>query len=338
MSLYEKLGLDRNASKVEIKKAFRSLSLQHHPDRGGDTAHFQEINEAYEILIDDQKKQRYDMTGQVNEQQHFQHHHDPFMDMFNMFNRQHFHQQHHQQQHHPVRKLEEIKHTLEITMEEAYFGLVKNIGINLSKLCECVKWCEQCGSSGVLKRLVQINPFQQLMMDHNCEKCEGRGLIHDKSACDICKNTRQKNHTELFQILIKDDVETGFQFRFPDKGRQPFRKYELAGDLVIEVKIKEHSKFKKIGKNLHHSLELSFEESIIGKEISIPHFESQIKLDMSQFGIIRDEKEYTIKEKGMRGGDLVIKVKINYPTKILTTEEREIIKEAFSKIKMNVNT
>jgi len=335
MSLYDKLGLDRNASKVEIKKAFRSLSLQHHPDRGGDTAHFQEINEAYEILIDDQKKQRYDATGQVNDQpQQHQPRYHPFMDMFGGFDnfyQQHFFHQNFNPPKQEKKKLEEIKYPLEITMEEAYFGTVKNIGINLSSKCVCVTFCDNCNSQGVMKRLVQINPFQQIMMEQHCEKCEGRGFM--KSNCDICKNSCQINHTELFQIKIGDDIESNFQYRFADKGRQPFKPHELAGDLVVEIKIKDHPKFKKVGKNLHFNLEVDLEESIVGKDVNIPHFENQYNLDTSIFGIVQDGKEYTVKEKGMKGGDLIVKINIKYPTELFNKEAREILKEAFKKIK-----
>jgi len=328
MSLYDKLGIPKNASKVEIKKAFRILSLKHHPDRGGETSTFQEINSAYEILIDDEKRNRYDTTGQTDERPQ----QSPFRGGFPFgggFPFEHMFRQQRQSQHQP-RKLEEIKHTLEITLEEAYFGLTRNIGINLSKRCDCVKWCEQCGSSGIIKRLVQINPFQHLQMDASCELCEGRGF--SKTECEKCNGSCQTTTTEFFSLHIPTDVVSGFQFRFPEKGRQPFRKYEIAGDVVVEIKIKEHPKFKKEGKNLRVELEISFTESVIGKELHIPHFDNSFKINLSTFGIIENKKEYIVKEKGMKGGDLIICPTIKYPSSPLSSEQLIILTEAFNKI------
>ena len=133
MSLYEKLGIPKEASKDDIKKAFRKLSLEHHPDKGGDEEKFKEISNAYDVLSDDDKRKNYDLTGGETQQPFnpFQQGFNPFGFMFNQRNKRQ----------EAMRKLDDSIYTIEIPLEEVFFGKTRKMLVTTNTRCSCSEVC-----------------------------------------------------------------------------------------------------------------------------------------------------------------------------------------------------
>ena len=138
MSLYEKLGVSKEASKDDIKKAFRKLSLEHHPDKGGDEEKFKEISNAYDVLSDDDKRKNYDMTGSETQQQF-----NPFQQAFNPFEFM-FNQRTRRQE--AMRKLDDTVYNIEIPLEEVFFGKTRKMMVTTNIKCSCCSICSKCNS------------------------------------------------------------------------------------------------------------------------------------------------------------------------------------------------
>jgi DnaJ-class molecular chaperone len=326
MSLYDKLGVNKDASKSDITKAYRKLSLEHHPDRpGGNEEIFKDISHAYEILTDDEKRKRYDLTGSETEQpQH--HHHQNFNPFEFMFN-QHFQQQQHFQQHReePIRKLEDTVHSVDISLKDAYFGIQKNLLVTSNKKCDCTKHCDVCNGNGRLRVVRNMGPFQQVL-DADCNNCRGKGFII--KGCGKCGGLGRYKDKETFNLVIPKGATTGLERRMSGKGEQPFKKSEIAGDLVFKINVKEHPLFVRKGNDLHYSQDISFVDSVCGVDIVIPHFEEEVYINTSTFGIVKHSGEYRVEGKGMNeGSHLIIKFNVKYPIYKLSGEVRYKIRD-----------
>jgi DnaJ-class molecular chaperone len=330
MSLYDKLEISREASKDEIKKAFRKLSLIYHPDKNPQGEEkFKDISHAYEILSDDDKRKRYDLTGSENEQPQnpFQQQGfnfqfgggNPFDFMFNQaFGRGH------QQKEEPMRKLDDTVYTIDITLKEAYFGLTKNLAVTTQKKCNCTSVCDKCKGECRIRVLRQLGPMRQIM-EMNCDMCQAKG--YTISTCIECNGTGQIKTKETFNIVIPNGAISGLERRMTGKGQQPFKKTEIAGDLVFKINVLEHSHFKRRNNDLIYNADISFVDSVCGIELKIEHFDGDLKLNTSTFGIVKEGVEYIIKDRGMPGGNLIIIFKVEYPDTKLTEEQREKIRD-----------
>jgi molecular chaperone DnaJ len=333
MSLYDKLGVSRDASKQDITKAYRKLSLEHHPDRPtGNEEKFKEISQAYEILTDDERRKRYDLTGSDSDQPQgnpFQQQGfnfqfggggNPFDFMFN----QAFGSGHQQQREEPMRKLDDTVYTIDISLKEAYFGLTKNLAVTTQKKCNCTSVCDRCKGECRIKVMRQMGPMRQIM-EMNCDMCQGKG--YTIAVCMECKGLGQTKAKETFNIVIPKGAISGLERRMTGKGQQPFKKTEISGDLVFKINVQEHSHFKRRNNDLIYNANISFVDSVCGVEIKIEHFDGELKLNTSTFGIVKEGVEYVIKDRGMPGGNLIIIFKVEYPETKLTEEQREKIRE-----------
>jgi DnaJ-class molecular chaperone len=326
MSLYDKLGVGKDSSKQDITKAFRKLAMEYHPDKNPQGEEkFKDISHAYEILTDDEKRRKYDLTGSENDQpQH--HHHQNFNPFEFMFN-QHFQQQTHFQQHQeePIRKLDDTIHTVEITLKDAYFGVQKNLLVTSNKKCDCTKSCDTCNGRGRLRVIRSMGPFQKVF-ESDCGNCRGRGLII--KGCDKCGGIGRYKDKETFNLVIPTGATTGLERRIAGKGEQPFKKTEIAGDLVFKINVKEHALFTRKGNDLYYSQDISFVDSVCGVDIKIPHFEGELKINTSTFGIVKHGGEYRIEGKGMNEvTHLIIKFDVKYPHIKLNESIRDKIRE-----------
>lgn len=331
MSLYDKLGVSKDASKQEITKAYRKLSLEHHPDRAtGNEEKFKDISHAYEILTDEERRKRYDLTGSDSEQpqNHFQqaggfNFHfgggNPFDFMFNQaFGGGH------QQREEPMRKLEDTIYTIDISLKEAYFGLTKNLAVTTQKKCECSNICEKCKGECRIKIMRQMGPMRQIL-ETTCDMCQGKGYII--RGCGNCNGAGQTKTKETFNIVIPKGAISGLERRMTSKGQQPFKKTEIAGDLVFKINVQDNPLFKRRNNDLIYNTNISFIDSICGKDLSIEHFDGELKLNTSIFGIVKEGVEYIIKDRGMSGGNLIIIFNVEYPDTKLTEEQRGKIRD-----------
>jgi DnaJ-class molecular chaperone len=285
--LYSVLGIPRSASSDDIKRAYRDLAKKHHPDKGGDTNKFVEIQNAYEVLSDDNKKRHYDQTGSAEP--------NPFggfsFNPFDFINGQPPRQ----------RKLEDTIHNIDISMNEAYTGITKNLNIHNISRCDCVTQCSRCQGSGIIKIIQSFGPIRMVAGQQSCDICERRGYLF-QTTCTKC-NKGQIENTINIKLTIPPGARSNEQVRLENKGRQPFQSEILPGDLVFVVNVKEHPIFKRRDDDLIYSSELSLCEMICGTDIKIPHFRHDVIVNTTNFGVLRENKEYVIGGLGFPKSD-----------------------------------
>lgn len=317
MSLYETLGISKDASKDDVKKAFRKLSLEHHPDKGGNEEKFKDISNAYEVLSDDDKRKNYDL-GNNNPGMH-QHNFNQFGRgfSFNFFNMRN------QTRQEPIKKLEDTIYNIETTLEDVYFGRIKKLLVTTSSKCDCTFTCTKCNGNGRLNIVRQIGPMIQ-STEISCDMCNMRGYIIKN--CGTCEQGVKKLK-ETYDIHIASGCIEGYERRIVGKGKQAFKNTEIPGDLVFKLKILEHPSFKRRGNELIYEVIISFIDSICGCDIIIPHFDSEIKVNTSIFGVLKEGKEYIIENKGILKSNLIIIFKIDEYIGKIDQEKRDKIRE-----------
>lgn len=299
MGLYEDLGLSGGATPDDIKKAYRKLAREHHPDKGGDAEKFKKVQTAYEVLTDPEKRQNYDQFGTV-EGPPGGFPPDIFAHMFggaNPFG----------QQRGPKRRADH-NHTLNISLDDAYRGLVKNMKITLQRVCrECIIKCNACGGRGQIQR--QMGPF---MMAQPCGQCQGQGTTN--KGCAGCNFKKHKIENLNLELKIPKGVDSGTVLTAHGLGEQARSDAEEAGDLHFHIHVTDHPHFIRHGPDLIYSTKISFADSVKGKVITIPHFDGPIDVDTKQWGPLDPREDYIIPFKGMtEGGRLRLSFDVKYP-------------------------
>lgn len=300
--MYEVLGLSKDASPDEIKKAYRKLAREHHPDKGGDAEKFKKVQEAYETLIDPQKRENFDRFGTAEGPP--QGHQGGFpADMFaQMFGGAFGGPRG------PVRRADH-HHDLHITLEDAYRGTVRNMKVTLMKPClACRKQCPQCNGRGA--QIVQMGPMS---FSQPCQPCSGQG--GSASGCQECNFKTKKYEPLNLELKIPAGVEEGATLVAGGLGEQPQKSGEDPGDLIFHIKIKSHPDLMRMGRDIVFSTKISFEESVTGKKLTVPHFDGPIEVNTSEFGVLDPRKDYFIQGKGfvVPGGVLRISFDVIYP-------------------------
>ena len=329
---YEILEIPKNCSQEDIKKSYKKLAIKHHPDKGGDEETFKKINEAYATLSDQQKREKYDMVGDegwnngeqvgggVNVNDIFSHFFggNPFMKMnTNM-----------------KKKMNDVIYEIEISLRECYFGIEKTLKINIENSCKnCVIKCGNCNGTGQVSRIINQG-FFQLSTCSPCDQCRGSGFKYDENkkgtGCNCLSGVIHKE--EIIHLKIPKGVHSGETYKYPGFGGQSTNPNDIPGDLVILVKVKEEGLFKRMGNNLLYKTSISFEESIVGKTITVEHFDKNLSIDISMFGIIKNNMKYFIKGFGINGADLIVEFEIKYPEGALSPEIREEFRNVFRKM------
>ncbi len=356
---YEVLGVPRDVSADDMKKAYRKLAVKHHPDKnpGDKTAEdkFKEIGEAYDILSDDQKRAAYDRYGHGA----FANggggggggggFHDPFDifrevfggggsggGVFESFFGGGGGSGGRQRRDGPQRG-SDLRYGMEITLEEAARGTEREIEYDRQAVCKtCTgsgsasgagkKTCRTCGGAG---QVISSRGFFQIQQ--NCPDCQGTGeVISDP--CKPCSGTgRTKERTKL-RVKIPAGIEDGSRLRSGGNGDYG-AKGGPAGDLYIVVQVKAHELFEREGDDLHCQMPLSFSTATLGGETTVPTLEGKANLKVPAG--TQNGTTFRLRGKGMkilgeeRHGDLYVHVQIAVPTQ-LSTEQRTHL-EAFAK-------
>ncbi|WP_054691909.1 molecular chaperone DnaJ [Syntrophomonas palmitatica] len=349
--LYEVLGVSRNASPDDIKAAYRKMARKYHPDVNREDPNasekFKEINDAYEILSDDQKRATYDRFG-----------HDAFDptkntggfgggfggfgegmggfgDIFDLI----FGQgagMGKRSRSGPQRGADrELR--MDINFEDAVFGLEKEIEIARIEKCDrCkgsgaeegsqVKNCPTCNGSGQA-RTVQSTPFGRFETVRPCSRCHGEGKIIEKP-CSECRGTGQVKKNRRIEVRIPAGIDSGSRLRIQGEGEQG-QKGGPPGDLYITVAVKPHPHFKRDGYTLITTAEINFVQATLGAEIDIPLLGGAVHKLLIPEGT-QPGDVITVKGKGVphlhgaRQGDLKVIIKVNIPKKI-TKKQRELL-------------
>ncbi|WP_249871052.1 molecular chaperone DnaJ [Oceanobacillus saliphilus] len=341
---YDVLGVEKGASKEEIKKSYRKLARKYHPDvnkEEGASDKFKEAKEAYEVLSDEQKRAQYDQFGHAGAQgqgfggfgggaQDF----GGFGDIFDMF----FGGGGRTRDPNAPQQGADLQYTMVLDFEEAIFGKETDIHIPREETCDTCsgsgakpgtksQTCSHCSGSGQLNQ-EQNTPFGRVVNRRVCHHCNGTGKIIPEK-CRTCSGAGTVKKNKKIHINIPAGIDEGQQIRVAGKG-EPGKNGGPAGDLFVLIQIREHDFFIREGDHIFCELPLTFTQAALGDEVEVPTVHGKVKLKIpagTQSG-----KTFRIKGKGVpnvrgRGqGDQHIKVKVMTPTQ-LTDRQKELLRE-----------
>jgi molecular chaperone DnaJ len=342
---YAVLGVDRGASEADIKSAYRSLARRHHPDVAEDKAtaeaRFKEINEAYEVLSDPQKRQMYDRYGNAQPgaggpggfggfgQT------EGFSDLFDVF----FGAARGSaaQRSGPTRGAD-LRYDLQITLDEAFRGIEREISFNHLGSCETCRGtgarpgslitsCDRCGGTGTMRSARQT-PLGQFVTQTTCTKCNGEGQIVP-SPCETCRGRGRIERPRTLTVRIPPGVDDGSRIRISGNGESGARGGP-AGDLYVYLSIAPHPRFKRDASDISSDVPISFTQAALGAKIQVESLEGPVELAIgpgTQSGSV-----YRLRGRGMphvRGhgrGDQLVTVHVVVPTK-LSRRERDLLED-----------
>ncbi|WP_367846771.1 molecular chaperone DnaJ [Rhodoferax sp. WC2427] len=345
---YEALGVPKNASEEEIKKAYRKLAMKHHPDRNqGDSAKgsedkFKEIKEAYEMLSDAQKRAAYDQHGFAGVDPNMrggpgadgfagggfaEAFGDIFGDMFGQSRggrgggRQVF-------------RGADLSYAMEVTLEEAARGKEAQIRIPTWEACDTchgsgakpgtqAKTCGTCAGQGTVQMRQGFFSVQQ-----TCPTCRGAGKVIP-DPCTVCSGQGKVKKQKTLEVKIPAGIDDGMRIRSVGNG-EPGSNGGPSGDLYIEIRTKKHDIFERDGGDLHCSVPVSFITAALGGEIEVPTLSGKAAIDIPEG--TQAGKQFRLRGKGIKGvrdsspGDLYCHITVETPVK-LTEHQRKLMRE-----------
>lgn len=355
---YETLGVNKSSSPEEIKKAFRKLAHEYHPDKkGGNEAKFKEVNEAYSVLSDDKKRAEYDTYGQTfaggagpsqgagqgfggfdfsgfgGQEGGFDFSQNGFEfdlgDIFGDFfggagGRT------------KVKRGRDISIDVELSFSEAVFGTERKILLNKTSTCtECkgsgakpgteMHTCKACNGKGKIHE-TKRSFLGNISSVRTCAECHGAGKV-PKDRCSVCHGAGVHKKEHEVSVAIPAGIDDGEMIRLTGMGESV--QGGTSGDLYIKVHVKRHPVFKKEGVDLTTDLSLKLSSALLGEEYSLQTLDGEIKVKIpegvSHGEVLRVKGKGVPFEKGRRG-DLLIRLQIKLPTK-LSKEGRKIVEE-----------
>ncbi len=340
---YKTLGVDKNASTEEIKKAYKKLAIKYHPDKnkGDKTAEekFKEINEAHHVLSNPEKRSSYDQFGTADFSQGgggfdsskgfssggwSSFGNEDFSDIFDMFFG-------------GGRKREKRGNDIEIIMplsfEESVFGVEKEISYSVLDKCplcqgkggENPRTCSRCGGSGKIAKTTRtvLGSFSQTTI---CPECKGKGRVPEKK-CRECGGTGKTRQKKKLKVKIPAGVTNNSSVRIVGGGEAGD---DRNGDLYLRIKVEPHREFKRRNYDIFSEKEISFTEAVLGDKIDINTLHGPVKMGIPAG--TPSHTEFRLKGKGAphpngkARGDHYVLVKIKVPKK-LSKEEKEILKK-----------
>ncbi|MDD4766519.1 MAG: molecular chaperone DnaJ [Desulfotomaculaceae bacterium] len=344
---YELLGVSRNASADEIKKAYRKLARKYHPDANPDDPNaetkFKEVSEAYVVLSDPEKRVNYDRYGHAGvDGQGFGGFNGfgdlgGFGDIFDMF----FGGAGRRRSDGPE-KGADIKTELEITLQEAAFGLEREIKVTRTEGCSTCggsgaaagskpRTCNACKGVGQVQ-FAQNTPFGRIVQSRPCDRCRGKGTIIEKP-CPTCRGTGQNRRLRSINVKVPPGVDNGSRLRVAGEG-EPGSKGGPRGDLYVYIHVKPHKVFRRDGDDLICEMPISFVQAALGDELEVPTLEGTAILKLPEG--TQTDTIFRMKGKGVPNvsgygrGDQHVLVKIITPTK-LSDKQKTLLKE-FAKL------
>ncbi len=349
---YEVLGVKKDASDDEIKKAFRKAAVKHHPDKeGGDEAKFKEINEAYEVLKDKEKRQRYDQFGHAGvggnagfgggnpfqgfggfdgQNVHFDFGGGDFGDIFSSFfggagaNRR-------------QTKGRDVEVELTLEFEQAIFGINKDINLELEDVCDhCqgnqaepghdLKTCLTCQGAGQINRPIRTL-FGTINQTQTCPDCQGKGKIPEKN-CTVCGGKGTRIQKQTIKLKVPAGISDGATIRLANKGEALSGGQK--GDLYVNINIKPHKKFTREGDIILSEEEISMVDAALGTEIDVETVDGTVTMKIpagTQSGT-----DFKLSDHGVphlrddRRGSHIVQIIVKTPTR-LSKKQKDLLKQ-----------
>ena len=360
MNYYKILGVEKNASEQEIKKAYRKLAQKHHPDRnGGDEKKFKEVTEAYEILSDKQKRSQYDQFGSTGtgpgggtgfggfDFNGFQNANfefgGNFGDIFDSF----FGGSGGRSRKTGPNTGSDIEMVLTIKFEEAVFGASKDIEISRYETCnKCsgkgaepdsdLKTCKNCSGTGQQIK-IQRTPLGQIQTSAICKECEGRGKIPEKK-CTECNGETRILKNSTIKVKIPEGIHNQAIIKLKGKGEAG----QLGGgygNLYIHINIKPSTEFERIKNDIYTTQHIHLLQSVLGDEIPVKTIHGKVKLKIpagTTSGKTFKIKNYGVKKlNGTQKGEHFVKIIVDIPSK-LSKNERKLYEELVKESKLDI--
>lgn len=351
---YNVLGVDKSASKEEIKKAFHKLAHKYHPDKNkGDDSKFKEVNEAYQVLSDDKKRSSYDQFGSADGPQGFgggyggqqsggfggfdfsgfqnangvEFDMGDLGDIFGDF----FGGGRGRSQSHRGR---DISTELDISFEDSIFGVRRKILITKQSNCDIcsgsgakkgtkMNTCTTCNGQGKVREMKRsiLGTFQTVV---ECHKCEGVGKIAEEK-CNECKGAGVNRKQSEIEVNIPAGINNGEMIRMTGMGEAV--KGGQSGDLYIKVNVKPHNIFKRDGANLTTDLTIKLSDALLGFKYELTTLDGKLEVTIPEgigHGELLRVRGKGVPQGGSRRGDIILRIQIKMPSKI-SKKAREII-------------
>jgi molecular chaperone DnaJ len=358
---YEVLGVQKSASKDEIKDAYRKLAMQYHPDRNKAPEaeeKFKEISEAYAVLSDDEKRQQYDTLGHPDFDQRYTQEDifrgadfssifrdlgGGFGDIFRYFFGGGFGGGFNER----VNRGQDLAYELEITLDEAAKGAEKDIEIPRTEKCEVChgsgaspgtspRTCPRCNGAGQVQNM-RKSSFAMYVQVTPCPNCRGKGVLIE-SPCKNCRGTGLVRKRRKISVKIPMGIDEGYQLRLRGEGEMAPNGGE-AGDLYVLVRIRPNEFFMRDGDDLLHVLIIGYPQAALGAEVSVPTLEGPLTVKLhlgTQPGeVIRLKGKGMPRFRGYGKGDLLVRVGISVPEK-LTQHQRALLEELAKELSQDV--
>jgi molecular chaperone DnaJ len=347
---YEVLGVAKGASADEIKKAFRKAAIEHHPDRGGDEAKFKEVNEAYEVLKDSEKRKRYDQFGHAGvggnggspfgggygggqgQNINFDFGDMGLGDIFNSFfgggggggqQRQ--------------SRGRDVEAAVEIGFTEAVFGTQVDFNLHLDDVCEhCkgttaepgydLKTCDECGGSGQVVTVMRTI-FGNIQQATVCPKCKGSGKIPEKE-CTVCKGKGIQSKKQKIELKIPAGIDDGATIRLREHGEAIANGPK--GDLYVNVRVKPHKKFTREGDLILSEEHIGMVDAALGTEIDVETVDGPVRMKVpagTQSGSDFKLSNHGVPHiRGSSRGAHIVTLVVDTPTK-LSKQQKQILEQ-----------
>jgi molecular chaperone DnaJ len=348
---YEVLGVGKSASTDELKKAYRRLAVQHHPDRGGDEAKFREVSEAYEVLKDEAKRKRYDQFGHAGVGSSAASDGNPFAgfgggaqdfsfdfgdlglgDIFGSFfggdmggarSRQ--------------SRGQDVETSIEISFEQAVFGTEVDLNLTMQDSCShCsgttvepgydLKTCDNCGGKGQVTNVMRT-VFGNIQQSAPCPKCEGRGQIPEK-VCTVCHGKGTQRRSQTIGLKVPAGIDDGATIRLREHGEAIA--HGPKGDLYVNIRVKPHKKFTREGDLILSTEHISMIDAALGIEIDVETVDGPVRMKVpagTQSGADFKLSGHGVPHlnKNSRGAHIVT-IAVDTPTK-LTKDQKTLLEQ-----------
>jgi len=352
--LYDLLGLSRDASEGDIKKQYRKLAMQYHPDKnlGNDDAaeKFKDIGRAYEVLSNPEKREIYDRYGEEGLKDNGGPGYSAEDIFSHIFGAGVFGGGGRSSSGRNVRKGEDMVHPLKVSLEDLYKGKTTKLALQRHVVCDdckgkgaksahAIKKCDQCQGRGVKIIHVQIAPDMVHRLQQTCPACKGEGeLVRDKDKCQKCMGGKIVQEKKVLEVFIDKGMRHGQRVVFTGEGDQ--LPDVVPGNVVVLLQQKEHDRFKRDGDDLLMEHTLTLVEALCGFEFFIPQLDGRVlKVKSTQGEIITPGDIKCIYGEGMpvykapyEKGRLIIKFTIQFP-KTVSVEAAKSLEKAFQRPK-----